>query len=65
MNNLSLRRLWPTLFLPLLLVGCGKKDADPNAIDPDAPDMEAELAATIAEESDFYLRKDTRPKVAH
>ncbi len=58
MNNLSLRRLWPTLFLPLLLVGCGKKDADPNAIDPDAPDMEAELAATIAEESDFYLRKD-------
>lgn len=38
----------------LVLPGCGKKD---SAADPNAPDMEADLARTIAEQSDFYVTK--------
>lgn len=56
----SWSKIWPLLLLPLLLAGCGKKDsADATAADdPNAPDMEADLAATLAAEPDFYLRKD-------
>ncbi len=50
-----------SLVLGLALAGCGgSKDtaaASAATTDPDAPDMEANLAKTVAEQSDFYLRK--------
>lgn len=47
-----------TLLLSLLVTGCGRKDAAADAkADPNAPDMEADLARTIAAQSDFYQRK--------
>ena len=46
------------LLLALTLTACGKKDADATAAaDPNAPNMEADLARTIAEQGDFYLTK--------
>lgn len=56
--RLRLSSIWPLLLLPFLLVGCGKKDTETAAVDPDAPNMEEDLARTVAEQSDFYLRKD-------
>ena len=46
------------LLLPLLLAACGKKEPATAAVDPDAPNMEADLARTVAEQNDFYVRRD-------
>lgn len=57
-NPFSFRfhRALVALLIPFFFTACGKKD-DTAAHDPNAPNMEADLARTIAEQSDFYLRK--------
>lgn len=50
--------LLASLALALMLGGCGRSDDSSTAADPGAPQMEADLARTVAEQSDFYLSKD-------
>ena len=53
------RTVMGALLIPLLWVGCSKKadSATEAATDADAPNMEADLARTIAAEPEFYLRQ--------
>jgi len=53
-SSFQLRRALLALLVPFLFTACGKKE-DTAA---NAPNMEADLAATVAAQSDFYLRKD-------